>query len=74
MGASRTFFVPAAKAENPEQVYAELARRCNREVPKLVKRISSIIYNHDGTIWTATVGKSLQGVRRVASRLKGVED
>ena len=71
MNAEHAFFVPAATAENQEQVYADFAQWCRCVVPEMGRRIFSITYSHDGVTWTATVGESLQGVKKVTSRSMG---
>ncbi len=58
------FFVPDVKPEDQERAYADLARRCNSNVPEPGRRVFSITYNHDGEEWTATVGKALRGIKR----------
>ena len=63
-----SFFVPAATQEEQEEIYAEFARWCRCPVPAPDKRIVKIMYNHDGTSWTAAVGETLRGERIKVSR------
>lgn len=65
------FFVPAVDAEDQESAYAELAKFCNCPVPPLESRIYSINYFHDGEEWTATVGRTLRGIRYRTTRSRG---
>ncbi len=45
--------------------------RPGRAIPAQGKWIYSIRYMHDGTAWTATVGETLRGTRRVTTRSRG---
>jgi hypothetical protein len=65
------FFVPAATAENQEEVYGGFAKMCGRPIPDIKKRIYSITYVHDGEEWTATVGESLHGIGHRITRSRG---
>ena len=65
------FFVPGAPAEDQEDVFVELARFDGQPVPQLSERVYSITYDHDGGKWTATVGETLRGVRRMRTRSEG---
>jgi hypothetical protein len=67
------FFVPAAKPDDQESVYAEFAKWCRRAVPGPERRIYSITFVHDGEEWTATVGESLRGKRLRSTRSRGVK-
>lgn len=64
------FFVPAATAENVEQVYASFAQMSGRPVPPRGERIYSITYTHNREEWTATVGERLTGKRHIVTRSK----
>jgi hypothetical protein len=65
------FFVPAATAENIDQVYASFAEMCHASVPPLDRRIYSINFIHDAEEWTATVGEQLRGGRTRTRRRGG---
>lgn len=71
MTAPPAFFVPAATPENQEQVFGEFAKWCGVSPPPLDKRIYSIVFGHDGEIWTATVGETLRGERTRTSSVRG---
>jgi hypothetical protein len=71
MSDAPAFFLPAATPENQEEMFAELAKWCDRAVPPLAGRIYSITYVHDVAEWTATVGNTLRGVRRRVTRSRG---
>ena len=58
-----TFFVPGVRAEDLEQFYTTMADACGYDPPNLERRIYSIVYEHDGVVWTAAVGKQLQGMK-----------
>ena len=70
---SPDFFVPYAKPDKQEQVYAELASLCNTKIPDVGKRIYSITFVHDGEEWIATVGEKLYGykLKRKKTRYSG---
>ena len=70
-----SFFVPEATESEQESVYAEFAKACGTGVPQMRKRIYSIVFDHDGEEWTATVGEKLRGlrVRRRHSRDRATE-
>jgi hypothetical protein len=65
------FFLPRCSHESQEGVYARFAERCDREVPPIGSRIYSISFEHDGIVWTATVGEHLTGRKSVKVRNKG---
>ena len=66
-----TFFLPTVKPEKQEAMYAELARICQSAMPIWTKRIYSLRFLHNGEEWTATVGRSLAGVRYRSVRRRG---
>ena len=45
-----------------------MAQACDREVPPIGKRIYSISFEHDGILWTATVGEHLRGRKSVRGK------
>lgn len=57
------FFVPNVKDETDEEVLAELASFAGVSVPGAESRIYSIEFEHDGEIWSATVGLRLEGLK-----------
>lgn len=59
------FFLPQCPPESEERVYAHIARSCDRDVPPIGRRIYSISFEHDGIVWTATVGEHLRGRKSV---------
>ena len=65
------FFLPQCLPESEEAVYAHIAESCVREVPPIGRRIYSIDFEHDGIVWTATVGEHLRGRKSV--RVRGKE-
>jgi hypothetical protein len=65
------FFIPQCPPESEEGVYAHIAESCVREVPPIGSRIYSIVFEHDGIVWTATVGEHLRGRKSV--RVRGKE-
>jgi hypothetical protein len=64
------FFIPQCPPEIEEAVYAHIAESCVREVPPIGRRIYSISFEHDGIVWTATVGEHMRGRKRVIVRGK----
>ena len=71
MTATSAFFVPAATAETQEQVFHEFAKWCGVSAPPVERRIYSIVFGHDGEVWTATVGESLRGERTRTTKARG---
>ncbi|WP_296749139.1 hypothetical protein [Thiobacillus sp.] len=71
MTSTPVFFVPAATAETQEQVFGEFAKWCGVSAPPAERRIYSIVFVHDGDVWTATVGESLQGERTRTTKVRG---
>jgi len=67
------FFVPAATSENQESVYTNFAKWCSRSTPTTGKRIYSIEFGSNGEFWTATVGKTLSGVRHKVTKSRGTK-
>lgn len=66
MNTAPKFFIPFADSdEQAERVYAGFAKSCATQVPEIGKRIYSITYAHNGSIWTATVGQQLSGTKTV---------
>jgi hypothetical protein len=65
------FFVPGVSPETEEEVYAHLAKACQRPVPAVERRVYSITYVHDGIEWIATVGETLSGTGRRTVRRGG---
>ena len=65
------FFLPHCPPESQEARYAHIAESCDREVPPIGRRIYSIVFEHDGIVWTATVGEHLRGRKSV--RVRGKE-
>jgi hypothetical protein len=62
------FFVPPVplwEGASDEEVYAELAKFAGFAVPPLERRIAKIEFVHDSYTWTAEVGRTLRGERRV---------
>jgi hypothetical protein len=59
------FFVPNAEPQDQEQAYLELTSWVNAAVPGPTNRVYSITWKHDGTEWTATVGKQLNGTQTI---------
>ena len=64
MNSSPTFFIPNSDPASYESVFAEYAARFGRPIPMLPERVYSIVFEHNGEEWTATVGAKLQGIRR----------
>jgi hypothetical protein len=65
------FFVPAATPDTQESTYSEFARWCGRSVPPPGERVYSIVFKHDGDVWTATVGETLRGVHNSTHKVRG---
>lgn len=65
------FFVPDVPADQQEAQYASMAEFGRCALPPTEQRIYSITFGHDGTIWTATVGQSMRGVRGQMKRVRG---
>ena len=63
------FFLPHCPIESQEASYTHIAKDCNRVVPPIGNRIYSISFEHDGILWTATVGEHLRG--RKYMKVKG---
>ena len=69
MAAVPKFFLPGATLENQEAQYADMAKRCECDVPSLNARIYSIIFVSGVDVeWKATVGEILTYTNR--SRLR----
>ena len=64
------FFLPHCPSEFEEESYAHIAKRCDRKVPPIDRRIYSISFEHGGIVWTATVGEHLRGRKSVNVRNK----
>lgn len=64
MTESPAFYIPSIAPEQEEEAYAQLAAACCAQPAPLDKRIRSIVFNHDGIEWTATVGEGTKGVER----------
>jgi hypothetical protein len=58
------FFVPDVDPKDQEASFLLLAKRAHRAPPPLSERVFSITFEHNSEEWTATVGKTLRGVRR----------
>ena len=71
MTTTPAFFVPAATAENQESVFQDFAKWCSVPAPAVESRIYSIVFGHDGEVWTATVGESLRGERTKTVKAQG---
>lgn len=71
MTAAPAFFIPDVPSEKLEEVYAAYAQMCYQDTPALGRRIYSITFAHDGTVWTATVGEPLRGTKTTTHRSKG---
>ena len=65
------FFVPAATAETQESVFQDFAKWCGVSAPAVERRIYSIVFGHDGEVWTATVGESLRGEHTKTTKVRG---
>lgn len=65
------FFVPAATPETQESVYAEFATMCGTSVPPVAQRVFSIVFKHNGEVWRATVGKTMEGTKYSTHKVKG---
>ena len=65
------FFIPHCPPETQEARYAHIAKSCHREVPLIGRRIYSISFEHNGIVWTATVGEHLRGRKSVKVGDKG---
>jgi hypothetical protein len=72
-----SLFVPATEyqvaGKTPEELHATLAKACGVPVPAANRRISSMIFVHDGIEYTSTVGRRLQGVNTRARKSRGRE-
>jgi hypothetical protein len=66
-----SFFIPSIDPVKQEELYADLAKWSNCVIPDPTKRIYSITFFHDSEEWTATVGKSLRGMRNYITRSRG---
>jgi hypothetical protein len=64
------FFLPLCPSESEEESYAHIAKSCDRKVPPIGRRIYSISFEHDGIVWTATVGEHLRGRKSVKVKNK----
>jgi hypothetical protein len=66
------FHVPLpGKKKSDEETYVWLASVAGCPVPKPDRRIDQITFMHDGTLWTATVGQQMTGVRHLRRRRGG---
>jgi hypothetical protein len=65
------FFLPAALPDKAEAYYEDAAKFCNCAAPSFEKRIYSIVFSHDGVLWTATVGETLKGIGTRTRRIRG---
>lgn len=63
MGAK--FFVPKVEASAQEEAFGEIAAFLGVAKPDAKHRVHSIVWNHDGVRWTATVGDQLRGVATI---------
>lgn len=67
-----TFNVPLpGKKKSDEETYEWLAKVAGCAVPAPNRRIEQITFMHDGTLWTATVGSRMTGVRHLRRRRGG---
>jgi hypothetical protein len=63
------FFLPGATPENQEAQYADMAKRCDCDVPSLNARIYSIVFAPRVDVeWKAAVGEILTGTSRPRRR------
>lgn len=62
-----SFHIPGRTPDEQEAIYMKMAEQVRLPVPLHGQRISSIIFQHNGDIWTATVGQQLHG-RRTSGR------
>jgi hypothetical protein len=70
MSDSPVFFLPHRAADLSEESFAQIAKICNRPVPPVGERVYSISFEHDGTLWIATVGEKLKGRKPVPVKHK----
>ena len=61
MNDTPAFYVPYAKPENLEGVYAAFAKMCSKPIPPMSERVFSSDFTHISIDWTATVGQTLTG-------------
>ncbi|WP_340315879.1 hypothetical protein [Rhizorhabdus argentea] len=57
------FFVPEIRSDEQEAAYAHMAEHGRCGVPALGDRVYSVTFGHNGIVWTATVGRSMRGVK-----------
>jgi hypothetical protein len=67
------FFLPYLPPDLQGDSYAYMASQVERNVPCLGKRIYSITFSHDETLWTATVGQRLRGYRPVLEKPEKID-
>lgn len=66
------FFIPGLKTyEEQDSELHRLAVAFSLRMPEPHERIFSITFRHDGVIWTATVGKMMEGRGSRTRRVKG---
>lgn len=65
------FFISFIDAEKQEESYAQIARFSNSQPSPEGQRIYSIVFDHNGVEWTATVGEKLTGIQWITKRSRG---
>jgi hypothetical protein len=68
MDSTPLFFIPNLDSNDYEARFAAFAGLARRPVPSASERVYSIVFVHNGEEWTATVGRTLQGLRREPSK------
>lgn len=61
------FFVPFIEPEKQEDAYRLFAEMCGTWPRPFNERTYSIVWRHDGVIWTATVGETLRGIETIST-------
>jgi len=70
-GETPKFFIPGMDEAQAEKTYQEMAKHCGAD--PTAARVFSITFEHDGTIWSATVGEKLRGVKTVVKRGREIQ-
>jgi hypothetical protein len=59
------FFLPSCPPHEQEETYAHIASKVDRSIPCFGNRVYAVSFQHDGTLWIATVGERLKGRKQV---------
>lgn len=61
------FFIPTVASEKLEEAYKQIAAHVGAVPLPTGERVHSMTWRHDGVVWTATVGETLQGIETVVT-------